>query len=141
MQIHAYALRRVVAAASLFALLASTASQLGAADLPIREVVLYKHGIGYFEREGTVAQGEEARLDFKNSEMNDVLKSLIVTDGNGFQSHGNSVSSLENSVRRGERMRLAARARPEPTACADASRIDRCFVGCPKCGTVPSTGS
>ena len=83
MQIHAYALRRVVAAESLFALLASTASQLGAADLPIREVVLYKHGIGYFEREGTVAQGEEARLDFKNSEMNDVLKSLIVSDGNG----------------------------------------------------------
>src|SRR5947209_1553348 len=102
MQIHAYALRRVVAAASLFALLASTASQLGAADLPIREVVLYKHGIGYFEREGTVAQGEEARLEFKNSEMNDVIKPLIVTDGTGGQIFGiryDSNASLEDQLK------------------------------------------
>src|SRR5947209_5955 len=51
-----------------------------AADLSITHVVLYKHGIGFFEREGTVAPGEEARLKFKTSDMNDILKSLIVND-------------------------------------------------------------
>ncbi len=50
------------------------------ADLPVKHIVLYKHGVGYFEREGNVAAGTEARLDFKTSEMNDVLKSLTVTD-------------------------------------------------------------
>jgi len=58
-------------------------SILPAADLPVKQVTLYKHGIGYFEREGSVPAGEEVRLDFKNNEMNDVLKSLIVADSNG----------------------------------------------------------
>ncbi len=54
-----------------------------AADLPIREVILYKHGVGYFERAGELRAGETARLDFKASDMNDVLKSLTVSDRNG----------------------------------------------------------
>src|SRR5579871_253398 len=54
-----------------------------AADLPIREVILYKHGVGYFERSGQLQPGETAQLDFKAADMNDVLKSLTVTDRNG----------------------------------------------------------
>jgi hypothetical protein len=54
-----------------------------AAELPVRTVVLYKHGVGYFERSGTLGPGESARLDFKAEEMNDVLKSLIVNDNGG----------------------------------------------------------
>jgi hypothetical protein len=54
-----------------------------AADLPIREVILYKHGVGYFERAGELRAGETARLDFKASDMNDVLKSLTILDRNG----------------------------------------------------------
>jgi len=54
-----------------------------AADLPIREVILYKHGVGYFERAGELRSGETARLDFKASDMNDVLKSLTIVDRNG----------------------------------------------------------
>ncbi|MFL6451493.1 MAG: hypothetical protein ACJ746_28015 [Bryobacteraceae bacterium] len=53
------------------------------ADLPIKHVVLYKHGIGFFERAGTVASGEQARLEFKTNDMNDILKSLIVNDLSG----------------------------------------------------------
>jgi len=53
------------------------------ADLPIREVVLYKHGVGYFQRSGRLGPGESARLDFKAGEMNDVLKSLTVVEGGG----------------------------------------------------------
>lgn len=50
----------------------------GAAELPVKKVVLYKHGLGYFERAGELAAGESARLDFKPEEMNDVLKSLTL---------------------------------------------------------------
>ncbi len=53
------------------------------AELPVREVVLYKHGVAYFERSGEVPAGESVRLDFKASEMNDVLKSLTVEDRAG----------------------------------------------------------
>jgi hypothetical protein len=50
-----------------------------AAELNVRTVVLYKHGVGYFERTAELGPGESARLDFKASEMNDVLKSLTVS--------------------------------------------------------------
>src|ERR1700735_1231604 len=54
-----------------------------AADLPVREVILYKHGVGFFERSGELKPGETARLDFKADDMNDVLKSLTITDRSG----------------------------------------------------------
>ena len=50
----------------------------GAAEVPIRQVVLYKHGVGYFERSGTIPAGDTAQFDFRAAEMNDVLKSLTV---------------------------------------------------------------
>jgi len=64
-------------------LVGSAAVHMMAADLPIREVILYKHGVGYFERSGELRAGETARLDFKASDMNDVLKSLTIVDRNG----------------------------------------------------------
>ncbi len=66
-----------------------------AADLPVRQVVLYKHGVGYFERAGELPPGEGARLDFKPSEMNDVLKSLIVQDSSGGKISGIRYDSSE----------------------------------------------
>src|SRR3954454_22926623 len=53
------------------------------AELPVREVVLYKHGVGFFERAGRLGPGESARLDFNASEMNDVLKSLTIEEKGG----------------------------------------------------------
>ncbi len=50
---------------------------------PVREVVLYKHGVGYFERSGRLGAGESARLDFKADDMNDVLKSLTIEENGG----------------------------------------------------------
>ncbi len=55
----------------------------GAAELSVRTVVLYKNGVGYFERAGELAAGESARLEFKASEMDDVLKSLTVETTGG----------------------------------------------------------
>lgn len=48
-------------------------------ELPIRKVVLYKHGVGFFERSASVPAGEPVRLEFKATEMDDVLKSLTIS--------------------------------------------------------------
>lgn len=61
----------------------SAALSLPAADLTVTRVVLYKNGVAYFERSGSVPAGEAARLEFKAAEMDDVLKSLIVEDASG----------------------------------------------------------
>ena len=81
----------------LLAAFLSTAflSSAEAADLPIREVILYKSGVGYFERGGTLRPGESARLDFKASDMNDVLKSLTISGQNGGKVSGLRYDSSE----------------------------------------------
>src|SRR6202140_106959 len=53
------------------------------AELPVKQVVLYKHGVGFFQRSGKLGPGESARLDFNASEMNDVLKSLTIEERGG----------------------------------------------------------
>jgi hypothetical protein len=50
---------------------------------PITRIVLYKHGLGYFEREGRVEGNTTLGLNFKRAEVSDVLKSLIVLDLDG----------------------------------------------------------
>jgi hypothetical protein len=52
-------------------------------DLPIRRVVLYKHGVGYFERGATIDGDQALALSFKQAEVSDVLKSLTVLDLDG----------------------------------------------------------
>jgi hypothetical protein len=66
-----------------------------AADLPVREVVLFKHGVGYFARSGNLAAGESARLDFKAEDMNDVLKSLTIQEKGGGKISGLRYDSSE----------------------------------------------
>jgi hypothetical protein len=70
------------------------------AELPVKNVVLYKHGVGFFERGGTLAAGESARLDFKAAEMNDVLKSLTVNEKGGGKISGLRYDSQDPLNRR-----------------------------------------
>lgn len=51
--------------------------------LPVKRVVLYKHGVAYFERSGTVSGTAAVALTFKQREVSDVLKSLTVLDHGG----------------------------------------------------------
>ncbi len=48
--------------------------------LPLRRVILYSNGVAYFERRGTVNNRAEINLSFKQSQVDDVLKSLVVLD-------------------------------------------------------------
>lgn len=51
--------------------------------LPIRKVVLYSSGVGYFEHIGSVSGTEETTLQFKTEQINDILKSLVLEDLGG----------------------------------------------------------
>lgn len=48
--------------------------------LPVRRVVLYKNGVGYFEHLGKVRGNETVTIDFNSSQLNDVLKTLTALD-------------------------------------------------------------
>ena len=65
------------------------------AELPVKQVVLYKHGVGFFERSGKLGPGESARLDFNSTEMNDVLKSLTVEERGGGKISGLRYDSMD----------------------------------------------
>lgn len=48
--------------------------------LPIRRVILYSNGVAYIERRGVVTGKVEINLSFKQSQVDDVLKSMVVLD-------------------------------------------------------------
>ena len=68
-------------------------------SLPIRHMTLYKHGVGFFERRGTLS-GEKIELSFRVEEMNDLLKSLTVIDWSGGQVLGTEYSTPQSREER-----------------------------------------
>ena len=58
---------------------AGTRSEL-VQSLPIRRVILYSNGVAYIERRGKVSGHAEVNLSFKQSQVDDVLKSMVVLD-------------------------------------------------------------
>lgn len=52
-------------------------------QLPVRSVVLYKSGVGFFQHVGQIRGDEAVRIDFSSGQLNDVLGSLTVLDLNG----------------------------------------------------------
>jgi hypothetical protein len=53
------------------------------ANVPVKEVVLYSSGVGYFEHFGSVANNAQTVLRFKTDQINDILKSLVLEDMDG----------------------------------------------------------
>jgi hypothetical protein len=71
-------------------------------DLPVRKVVLYKNGVGYFEHFGTVSGNERVAVDFTSSQLNDVLQSLTALDEGGGRIAGvnyNSTTPIEQQLK------------------------------------------
>jgi hypothetical protein len=70
-------------------------------DLPVRKVVLYKNGVGYFEHAGTVNGNQRVAIDFTSSQLNDVLQSLTALDSRGGKVSAvdyNSTSPIEQQL-------------------------------------------
>ena len=51
--------------------------------LPVKRVVLYKNGVGYFEHVGRVRDTQDVAISFTSAQLNDLLKSVTVLDLNG----------------------------------------------------------
>lgn len=49
-------------------------------SLPIRRVILYSNGVAYIERRGVISDNAEVNLSFRQSQVDDVLKSMVVLD-------------------------------------------------------------
>jgi len=91
---------------------ASEAASVDAAKLPIRRVVLYKNGVGYFEHLGRVRGIQDVHIDFTSAQLNDVLKSLTVLDLSGGRITGVDYNSEAPLARRLATLRLALGERP-----------------------------
>jgi len=70
--------------------------------LPVKRVVLYKNGVGYFEHSALVRGNQDLGIDFTTAQLNDVLKSLTVVDlGQGRISNVryNSIAPLDERLK------------------------------------------
>jgi len=92
----------VIAGALCSAQQSPSSSDTDAARLPVKRVVLYKNGVGYFEHSARVRGNQELGIDFTTGQLNDVLKSLTVVDlGDGRISdiRYNSIAPLDERLR------------------------------------------
>lgn len=81
--------------------IASSADDSGS-RLPVKRVVLYKNGVGYFEHTARVHGTQDLSIDFTTAQLNDVLKSLTAVDlGEGHVSsvRYNSIAPLEERLK------------------------------------------
>jgi hypothetical protein len=54
-----------------------------APPLPINQVILFSSGVGYFQREGQITGTTHVDLAFPSTDVNDLLKSLVLQDMGG----------------------------------------------------------
>lgn len=70
--------------------------------LPVKRVVLYKNGVGYFEHATRIHGNQDLSIDFTSAQLNDVLKSLTAVDlGEGKISgiRYNSIAPLDERLK------------------------------------------
>lgn len=76
------------------------------ARLPVKRVVLYKSGIGYFEHLGRVRGQQDVTIEFTSGQLDDVLKSLTALDLDGGRVASVSYNSDAGITRRLSGLRL-----------------------------------
>jgi hypothetical protein len=79
----------------------AAAEPAAAQVLPVRRVILYKTGVGYFEHLGNVSNRQNITIRFTSAQLNDVLNSLTVLDLGKGQITGisyNSVAPLQQRL-------------------------------------------
>lgn len=99
----------LVVAAPLFLSVDAAQQAPGAAQdarLPVKRVVLYKSGIGYFEHLGRVRGQQDVTIEFTSGQLDDVLKSLTALDLDGGRVASVSYNSDAGITRRLSGLRL-----------------------------------
>ena len=123
--------KRTAVAKGQAAAAASEARSEGAdsgAKLPVKRVVLYKNGVGYFEHLGRVRGNQDVHIDFTSAQLNDVLKSLTVLDLAGGRITGVDYNSEAPLARRLATLRLALGEKPSVSEFLGALRGARVEV-------------
>jgi hypothetical protein len=62
---------------------ASTEGRTALVEVPVRKVMLFSSGVGYFEHLGVINGNSNTELRFKTNQINDILKSLVLQDLDG----------------------------------------------------------
>ena len=109
---------RLLISATLLALLAAAplAQQAAPPDptqLPVRRVVLYKSGVGYFEHQGSVTGSVDIAIQFTSAQLNDVLKSLTALDLDNGQIASIGYNSVAPIEQRLESLRIPLGTQPD----------------------------
>src|SRR6188474_3701419 len=76
-------------------------------SLPVRRVVLYKSGIGYFEHLGRVRGNQDVTIEFTSAQLDDVLKSMTALDLDGGRVASVNYNSDAGIDRRLQALRLS----------------------------------
>lgn len=83
------------------AILAACAGLACASEtLPVDRITLYRSGVGYFERSGTVVDDARMQLRVDKDQVNDLLKSLVLLDLDGGRIDGATYGSRDPLDRR-----------------------------------------
>jgi len=93
-------MRKQLLVANIVFICAASFGVAAEAQLPVRRVVLYKNGMGYFEHAGAVPEKQDVEITLPAAQLNDVLKSLTVIDPDRGQVPGVSYDSAEPLDRR-----------------------------------------
>ena len=96
--------------------------------LPVRKVVLYKNGVGYFEHSGRVRGNQDVSVDFTTAQLNVVLQSLTVLDLGHGRINGVSYNSTAPLDQRLRALRLPLGEKPTQAEFLDAIRGARVEV-------------
>lgn len=83
-------------------------AQVDSSVIPVKRVVLYKNGVGYFEHLGRVNGNQEVTIPFTSGQLNDALKSLTVLDLDGGRITGVNYASTAPVDRQLGDLRLPA---------------------------------
>lgn len=70
-------------ASSRFAAAQTSRAAPATTEVPVTKVVLFSSGVGYFEHSGSVHGNSTTELRFKTSQINDILKSIVLQDQDG----------------------------------------------------------
>ena len=73
----------MLVSAYFFAEAPASADEHASEKIPVERIVLFNSGVGFFEHRGEVQDNDEVELQFKTTDINDLLKSMVLQDLGG----------------------------------------------------------
>src|SRR5262249_46971894 len=103
-------------------LLVSVAVAAAPPRLPLKSLVLYENGLGYFERKGPMAASAVAEIPLEAGQLDDALQSMVVVSDQG-------VASVEFAPPLAAEAARAMAGLPDPQSERDLATVLRSLQG------------